>query len=304
VANEAVVGNQCRLEPGVLLSYGVKIANGMTIPENTRIARMGHAPAPGDAKVVGEGGEGYKFAHEENEDESDNESVASSGLIYNMAELVLSDASISTFSSEDRVDDNRSRSGSLGTSVSEDDDRDHFHPDAVASIYDGLRDGLSSDVVHLELVGLRMSANASEHQVRRAVVAAFMKRIQQLIETGPVGAGEAVKQVLTKYKGILDRIVFDRKSDGDKPDQVDLLLLIQKDLADRNKGETVLLFTAKELYDLEIVEEEAFEQWWEDERSSSTEALKGVRSRTQQFVEWLTSAEAGSDSEEDETDDE
>ena len=186
--------------------------------------------------------------------------------------------------------------------MSEDDDRGHFHLDAVASIYDGLRDGLSADVVQLELVGLRMSANASEHQVRRAVVAAFMKRIQQLMETGLVGAGEAVKQVLTKYKDILHRIVFDWESDGDKPDQVDLLLLIQKDLVDRNKGETVLLFTAKELYDLEIVEEEAFEQWWEDERSSSTEALKGVRNQTHQFVEWLASTEADSDSEGDETD--
>jgi translation initiation factor eIF-2B subunit epsilon len=224
-----------------------------------------------------------------------------------MSELALSEASISTLTSEiseDRAYGRRSRSESFGTSFSEEEDKDHFHLDAVASIYDGLRDGLGADVVQLELVGLRMSANASEHQVRRAVVAAFMKRIQQLMETGRVGAGEAVRQVLTKYKDILDRIVFDRESDGDKPDQVDLLLLIQKDLVDRNKGETVLLFTAKELYDLEMVEEEAFEQWWQDERSSSTEALKRVRNQTQQFVEWLASTEADSDSEGDETDDE
>jgi translation initiation factor eIF-2B subunit epsilon len=80
LANEAVVGDQCRVEPGVLLSYGVKIANGMTIPKNTRITKSGCAGMPSDAKVVGEGGEGNKFVREENYDETDNESVISSGL--------------------------------------------------------------------------------------------------------------------------------------------------------------------------------------------------------------------------------
>lgn len=333
VANEAVVGDKCRIENGALLSYGVKIANGTTVREGMKITRAEREQGAvlSDPEVVGKGGVGYEFSREEDEDdESDDESVASSGLcmfslppppfiltapykvprytnhyntVYNMASLSLSTASISTLSSELSDDDfsHHSRNGSFGTSVSDDDDdRIHFHHDAVNSIYDGLRDGLSADVVQLELVGLRMSANASEHQVRRAVVTAFLKRIQQLMDApSSLSASDAVKQVLTKYKDILERIVFDRDEPQRKPDQVDLLLLIQQDLVERSKGETILLFMAKELYDLETVEEEAFEQWWEDERAVASEGLKRVRKQTEPFIEWLASA----DSEEDDDDD-
>lgn len=219
-----------------------------------------------------------------------------------MAELSLSDASISTLASEmsdDEYAEPRSRSDSFGTSVSDDEERGHFHHDAVVSIFDSLKEGLSADVVQLELVGLRMSANASEHQVRRAVVTAFMKHTQRQLEEGPSTAGEAVKHIFTKYKDMLARIVFDRENDDEKPDQVDLLLLFQQDLVERNKGETILLFVAKELYDLEIVEEEAFEQWWEDGRSTATEALKKVRQQTQPFIDWLMEDDSEEDSDDD-----
>lgn len=111
------------------------------------------------------------------------------------------------------------------------------------------------------------------------------------------GAGDAVRDVFTKYREVVDRIIFDKDTDK-KPDQVDLLLLIQQDLVHRNRGETVLLFTAKELYDLEILEEEAFEQWWADERSSNSDELRKVRAQTQQFVDWLANAEEDESSEE------
>lgn len=211
-----------------------------------------------------------------------------------MAQLSLSADSISTLSSE-ISDLGFSRSESFGTSQSGDDE-DHFVHDAATSVFDGLRDGVSADVVQLELVSMRMTANASDHQVRRSVVSAFMKQVQQLMDGGK-GAGEAVRGVFSKYRGIVERCMFDRTTDI-KPDQVDLLLLIQQELLHHNRGDTVLLFTAKELYDLELIDEEAFEQWWEDERSSSSEELKKVRSQTQQFVDWLANAEEEESSEE------
>ena len=222
-----------------------------------------------------------------------------------MAHLSLSDASLSTLSSETSDDLGTVGSGDFDETVSEDDGGENFHQDAVSSVLDGLKENLSADVVQLELVGLRMSANASEHNVRRAVVTAFMKYIQQVIEDGSTGPAEAVKKLFTKYKDIVDRIVFDRNSD-DKPDQVDLLLLFQQDLtlADRKRAEAVLLFTAKELYDLEIVDEEAFSQWWEDERSTSSEAMKKVRMQTQAFIDWLESADSESESDDDDDEDE
>ncbi|WEW60617.1 translation initiation factor eIF-2B epsilon subunit, GEF [Emydomyces testavorans] len=306
VANGVTIGNKCQVEPGVLLSYGVKIGNEVTIPRSMRVTKLQQDGAKTHSALLGEAGEGYEFVREyENEEESDDE-FAMSGLLYNMAELSLSDASISTLASDlsdEEYAESRQRSNSFGTSVSDDEERGHFHHDAVVSIFDSLKEGLSADVIQLELVGLRMSANASEHQVRRALVTAFMKYIQRQLEQSSLSAGEAVKQLLTKYKEMLARIVFDREDDA-KVDQVDLLLLLQRDLVERNKGDTILLFAAKELYDLEIIEDEAFQQWWEDERSSATEALKKVRQQTQPFIDWLMAEDSEEDSDDDEEEDE
>lgn len=329
VADDVVVGNQCKVESGALLSFGVQISNGVRVRTGTRItaaSREDGSLVPSDPHVVGDKGKGYEFVHEEeDEDEDDDHSEASSGLgmsqfqsntsmagsmltwlaVYNMATASLSSESISTLSSDISGDDRHyhgQRTDSFGTSLSEDDDHEHFQNDAATSILDSLRDEVSADVVQLELVSLRMSANASDHQVRRAVASSFMKRVQQMMEAGK-GAGEAVKELFTQYKEVVERSIFDRNKD-EKNDQVDLLLQIQQELVHRTKGDTILLFTAKELYDLELVEEEAYEAWWADERSSNSEEMRQVRSQTQQFVDWLANAEEEEDSDDEEEDDE
>lgn len=219
-----------------------------------------------------------------------------------MANLSLSTDSISTLSSE--VSDlGGSRSGSFATSVSDDEEQDtHFVQDAAASVFDSLRERVTSDVVQLELVSLRMTANASDHEVRRAVTSASMKRVEQLMEEGQ-GAGEAVHDIFSKYHEILERALFDRDTSA-KPDQVDLLVLFQQELVQRSRGDTVLLFLAKELYELDVVEEEALDQWWADERSKGSEEMRKVRGQTQQFIDWLANAEEEESSEEEESDDE
>ncbi|KAF9888348.1 hypothetical protein FE257_008781 [Aspergillus nanangensis] len=305
VANDVVVGKNCTVQQGVLLSYGVKIADGVIVDEGKRITNAfreeeGAVPES-EPEVVGKDGQGYEYVPYEDEDEDDTESNASSGLVYNMAQLSLSTESISTLSSE-ISDFGGGRSGSFSTSYSDDEDQDHFVQDAMASVYDSLRDGVSSDVVQLELVSLRMTANASDHEVRRAVASAFMKHTHQLMEGGR-GPGEILRELFGKYSEIIDRALFDRDS-SKKPDQVDLLLLLQQDLVHRNRGDTVLLFAAKELYDQEIIDEEAYEQWWADERSSNSEEMRKVRSQTQQFVDWLASAEEEESSDEEESEEE
>jgi translation initiation factor eIF-2B subunit epsilon len=301
IADGVLVGKNCSIAQGALLSYGVKIADGVKIESGKRITRSRPDGSVGtsDPEVVGEGGEGYEFIHGEDEEEEDDISVASSGLVYRMPGLSLSNASISTLSSE-ISEGSWPRSGR--SSFSDGEEQDNFHHDASVSVFDSLREGTSADVVQLELVSLRMTTNASDVQVRRAVVSSFMKYIQQLMEGGK-GAGEAVKEVFTKYREVVDRTLFDRKKEV-KKDQVDFLLQLQQDLVHRNKGASILLFTAKELYDLELVDEEAYEQWWDDERSSSTEEMRTVRAQTQQFVDWLANAEEESSEEDDEDEDE
>lgn len=217
-----------------------------------------------------------------------------------MPKLALSTASISTLSSDISVDDDfhGGRSDSFGTSMSDDSEHEAFQHLATAGLYEGLLNGTAANIVQLELVTLRMSQNASDQQVRRALASSFMRVISQMMESGR-SAGDAVKEMFSRYKEVFDRSLFDKDKE-DKPDQVDLLVQIQQDLVHRNKGDTILLFAAKELYDLDIVEEEAYEAWWADERSSSTEEMRKVRAQTQQFIDWL--ANASEDEDEDESD--
>lgn len=300
IADGVTIGKDCSIAPGALLSYGIRIADGMKIESGKRItkSRRDGSAATSDPAVVGADGEGYEFIQgEDDEEEEDDASVASSGLVYRMPGLSLSSASISTLSSEVSEE---SWAGSGRSSFSDDEEQDNFHHDAAVSIFDSLRDGTSADVVQLELVSLRMTANASDNQVRRAIVSSFMKYVEQLVEGGKA-AGPAVHEVFSKYREVVERTLFDRNK-NEKSDQVDLLLQLQQDLTQRSKGDTILLFTAKELYELEVVDEEAYEQWWDDERSSNSEEMRTVRNQAQQFVDWLANAEE--ESSEEESDDE
>jgi translation initiation factor eIF-2B subunit epsilon len=320
IANEVFVGNSCIVEPGALISFGVHLAEGTRVSGASRITkakREGDDLVRSDEKVVGPGGEGYMYT---DDGESDDEDAVSSRLsklarssskliltapVHNMADLALSDSSISTLSSE--VSDDvpaydGSRSGSFATSISEDDDGKRFHHEATRGLLDTFEQGQSVDVAILELMGLRLSQNASDHQVRHAVAVAFMKRIQDLMDSKSKGASEAVKEVFTEYKGVVERSIFDKNQDQ-KLDQVDLLILLQRDLIHRPKGDKILLFTAKELYDLEVIEEEGIEQWWASEKSDSDDEMRQVRRQTEQFVQWLANAEED-DSDEEENEDE
>ncbi|KAJ5707802.1 translation initiation factor eIF-2B subunit epsilon [Penicillium malachiteum] len=299
IADGVVIGKNCKVAAGALLSYGVKIADGITVEAGTRITKSCRdgGESISDPSVVGADGEGREFIQGEDDDEDEDDiSVASSGLFYQNPAASLSSASISTLSSD--ISD-ASWPRSARSSFSDAEEQDNFHHDATTSIFDSLRDGVSADVVQLELVSLRMTANASDVQVRRAIVASFMKHVQQLMEGGK-NASEAVHQIFSTYREVVDRTLFDRAKQ-EKKDQVDLLLQLQQDLVHRNKGANILLFTAKELYDLELVDEEAYEQWWSDSRSSETEEMRTVRSQAQQFVEWLANAEEEESSEEEES---
>ncbi|KAI9723652.1 MAG: hypothetical protein M1812_000952 [Candelaria pacifica] len=305
VANEAVVGKNCRVEPGCLLSFAVRLADGLTLPKGTRLTRSKRREKKVDGapsweythtedSIVGKGGEGTRFTEEAGEDEDDVDGGASSGLLYTLPNL--SNASISTLNTDSADELIQPLSpGSVPTSVSGEDSETDFRHDAVPSLFDSFQRGDTADVIQLELMGLRLSSDASDHQVRHAIVAALMKWIQHVMENESIGAGDAVTRVLRKYKTLVQRTIFDQDM-ADKADQVDLLLLIQQDLVHRDKGESTLVFMAKELYFLELVEEEAYDQWWKDGRSQGDDGLMRVRSQTEQFIVWLANAEEDSES--------
>ena len=282
IANNVTVGEMTTIQAGALISFGSHISDRSTIPP-VKISKD----------------EGGHQALGTFEYDSDASSDASISLLYHSPSASSSTSSISTFAtSESGFEDLDTSRRSSFHSVPSDDvaqNRD-FQLEATGSILDGLSKGDAADTIFLELNGYRMSVDASQHEVRQALVAAFVKRISSLIES--VSPREAVKQIFTDYKGLVERIILDKATD-EKADQVDFLLLIQKDLIGRPSGDQLLLFIAKEMYDQDIVEEDGILQWWEDPASSEGEMGK-MRCLSAQLITFLREAEEDDESEEDE----
>ena len=291
VANDTTIGKNCTIESGALISFGVHLPDHIGVSMDRKITR--HQENFFDNRV--------------DPDDSDTSSVASSRLIYRHPSASSSVSSISTLaSSDDDLEPVRdsSRRSSFRSDPSDDaaESRD-FHVEATASILDGLQKGDPADTIILELNGYRMSTNASQHEVRKAVVAAFVKRVSSL-SAGDTASGlparEAVGQVFGKYKGLVERTMFDDDAD-EKVDQVDFLLLLQKELLGRPNGSQLLLFVTTEMYESEIVEEDGVLQWWDNERSAQGEMGK-LRGLTEKFITYLKEAEEDDESDDEEED--
>lgn len=236
-------------------------------------------------------------------EDSDASSDASVGLVYASHSASTSKSSISTFASSDGDFDaaEMSRRSSFRSDPSEEtaQDRD-FQLEASASILDGLTKGDAADTIFLELNGYRMSVDASQHEVRQAVVLAFVKRISTLSETQSLGP--VISRLFTDYKTLIDRVILDNAT-MEKQDQVDFLMLVQKHVIGRSQGDQILLFITKELYDQDVLEEDGVLQWWNDPKSSNGE-MGQVRGLTQHFITYLQEAEEEEDSNEEQDDDE
>lgn len=289
VANDTMIGSNCTIESEALISFGVNLPDHIGISMGRKI--IGHQENFFDNGMDPEG--------------SDTSSVASSRLIYRHPLASSSASSISTLaSSDDNVGLARdtSRRSSFRSDPSDDaaETRD-FHVEATASILDGLQKGDPADTIILELNGYRMSTNASQHEVRKAVMAAFTKRVSNLSagdNSSGISAREAVREVFGKYKGLVERTMFDKDAD-EKVDQVDFLLLLQREVLGRPNGDQLLLFVITELYDSEVIEEDGILQWWDNERSAEGEMGK-IRNLTEQFITFLNEAEEDDESEDEE----
>ena len=308
IANETVIGQRCSIEPGALISFRVRIADNTIVPGTSRLitaiptTRRDMDPKT-DTALVGKGGEGHAYTSDSESDSA--ASASSSRLFYSHAnDSTTSLSSISTLHSmsdtssqlalttRQRLDSFRSDASEESTPSGRD-----FHLEATASILDGLSKADSPEVIHLELLSQRLSANANDHMMRSALVSAFMKRVTQLVEGGML-AKEAVKGVFGKYKELLSQLaVFDTGVEA-KGDQVDLLELVQRECTGREKGESLLLFVVNECYELDVVEPEGVLQWWDKgvgDGDSEDGGEKGVRRLVKSWVEWLRQAESGSE---------
>lgn len=292
VGSDSSIGAHCDLLENSLISYKVFIPDNTTIQAGKKLLRTGED---------GKGSEDYDIS--DSEDEDDGAGLAAE--IYRNHAASITAESISTIHSDLTDDDEEvePRHTSSGSFISVASDESHadragesFVQDAATSVYDSLHRGHDVSTIQLELQGLRMSANASEHQVRRAVVNGLIKH---LVEARKLGT--AAKQTLQNNKMLIERTMFDKDTD-EKPDQVDFLLLAQTELSKKAEGDAVLLSLCNDMYMLDLIEQEGLEQWWDSERSTNSEEMRLVRGKAAAFMTAL--AEAVSESEDEDEDSE
>lgn len=87
VANEASIGRGCKVLPGALISYGVTLAENITVQGTSKITRHKRKrgqedgkleEGPSDPKMVGQGGVGFEL---EMDDDDDDDEEQSEGLL-------------------------------------------------------------------------------------------------------------------------------------------------------------------------------------------------------------------------------
>ncbi|KAM0134223.1 hypothetical protein ACHAP3_005536 [Botrytis cinerea] len=321
VANNVLIGQKCKISEGSLLSFGVRIADGVEVAKGSRITTGQRAKdgfesddetadsTPSDPKIVGEGGEGYEFIDEE-EFEDEESSAFHSSLMYSTAHLNISSESISTISSEISAGevDTRSRHSSFAGSLSDDEhghgNSESFHHDAVQGLLDTLRENGDFDGAKLEFMGLRLSNDADDYQIRRAIAAAFTKFIAEVVTAGTKTAVEATVQALSVAgaQKFLEEVAvgIERDEGGMK----EFLVCLQKGLVGKQNGAPVMASLCQKLYERDVLTEEAILGWWEeaesggDGKEGGDVEMKKVRERTGVFVEWLREAESEESSEE------
>ena len=159
-----------------------------------------------------------------------------------------------------------------------------FHHEATTSIVDALQKGDDADTIQLELQGLKLSSNAEDKQVRRAVAVALVKRIAGLVDSG-VSPKDAVSKTIPPNKLIVQRCVSTGRDEYS--DQTEFLLYLQTATLRRPQGAKILLHVCTTLAHNDLIEAEGFEAWWEDPRSSASDELQAVRQETKPLVDVL-----------------
>ena len=300
IADETFIGDHCIVEEGALISFGVDTSADSTVARNSRLTKKASNV---DIKSVN-GVRPDDFASEDEAADTRHPGLGRSptGLevdirpdaftVYNLTDLAGSTSSLSSDASDASDTPSSyvgSRSESFATTMSDEDGSktDHFHHEATSSIFDRMQTGTAIQDINVELMGSRLSHNASDHQVRKAVAVSMMKHIQHEVDAGAT-VPSALKDVLSKYRDLVKR------GQDSTADQVDFLLQVQRDLTHRNDGEQIMYWVVYNLYDMEVFEEEVFQNWWAHEESVGDDAMKKVRVLSGRFMEWLDQAESES----------
>ncbi|KAL2179476.1 nucleotide-diphospho-sugar transferase [Thermothelomyces heterothallicus CBS 202.75] len=340
LAGSVVIGADCHIPEGSLVSYNVHVDNGVQLPSDppARISVLtaDGQPAETDVSLVGKGGKGALYQVVSGEEDSDDEddknrdpAILQSSLIYSLQGLNISTSSISTLASEDEYasDDDASLAESLQGGDSErardrlssfaSDDAAKpdggFHNDAVNGLVDALRaeDNDDFDSAKLEFMGLRLANNASDSAMRRAIAVAFVRRAAELLtpEHGGLEPTKAAGEALTAKKGAVKFVREVGVGGEGVAQQAEFALALQKALVGAKEVEAgragaLLAALLQQLYSLDVLEEDGILAWWADKRASEGGGMGALRDKCRVLVEWLENADEEESSEEEDNEDE
>lgn len=137
------------------------------------------------------------------------------------------------------------------------------------------------------------STNSSLDQVRRAVASGLWTYLNT-----QSFSPKKLKEEIEKNQELVRRFTLNTN------DQVDFLVLLQKDAA-KSENPTLFRSLTFALASEDLVDAEGLKAWWESERSVETEALKSVRTPTEDVVQAvLKQAEESDESDEDDSEEE
>ncbi|KAJ0115874.1 hypothetical protein J7T55_004043 [Diaporthe amygdali] len=331
IGESATVGKNCKIGAGSIISNGVTISDDISISPSTVLSVLTYEKksVKNDTKLLGPKGKGAVFRYEDEEEDDIDPSDPSQlqkPLIYSIEKFNISTSSVSTLSSEiesDSEDDEpaaaadpikRSR---LSSFASDDSESGHskaaFHKEAVNGLLDALRgDENDFDGAKLEFMGLRLSQDASDTSVRRAVAAAFVRRAAELLQAGhggPLEPPKAAEKAIASKHGTAKFLREVGVGAGSVAEQVDFILALQKALVGHSEVETLragtlLAAMLQHMYNKDVVEEDGILAWWADKRAADGESMTVVRGRCKVLVDWLEEADSDDDDDDDDDDDE
>lgn len=312
IADAAALAKKSTVEEGSVISYNVIIGAGASIPANSTISTLSNdgKQTTKDTSLLGANTNASQFTDPEDEDlEDDDPTTFHKSLIYSAAHLNFSSSSVSTLASDilSEDEDDQDEALDLSAHMSTDDltgKTASFHNDAVHGLQEELRHPTGDfDSAKLEFMGLRLSHNASDTMMRRAVATAFAYRAAELLET--LEPSKAADKALTTVPGatkFLDEVGVG----GGETEQIEFILDLQKALRSapapaeqQHKLGTLLAALLQQLYGLDILEEEGILGWWEDDRAAEGDEMSQLREKCKVLVEWLENAEEEDDSDED-----
>lgn len=129
------------------------------------------------------------------------------------------------------------------------------------------KEGHEVEVAALEINTLRMTFNGQYRAIRREVINALLTRTLPVEEEG--GAGQGVRSVLTKWSGLLTRLIHE------PADQLSLILSTQEFYVQYPQHQGAFKNVLHQLYEQDVLDEEQILRWWYS--SKSTEVSGPVR---------------------------